>query len=310
MPLPAGGGAEPWALQVAQVSTDCVDFHSQDGNGTWNHLKSGDLVPEHLWPVHGLRPSFTIDPVANRDRVLYLHTSDRHGAYANVFARPLSEWTQATQFTTGAMGVFLGVMAVAVTWALLSARRYRDWAWLAFALFNGALALNVAANSGVALQFFFSHLPRVGDVATYGLFSIVAMAAIWYIFLSCELRLLGRWPLWVLWVNLIVTDGILVGFAMWRTEFWYGGQTLSALASVPLGVGLAAHAHMRGNRFGSRFIICIASLCAAKAAWFLPLAWMPSAPKIHWQASPIKSAWWTVLTACCGGASALASFLV
>lgn len=279
--VPAVSNAERWYLEVVYPGIDRVELFVQNASGQWISRVAGDSVPVANWPVPHRHPVLPLALSANEPRVHYLRIQN-----GTIFGAPLrfvsENYLGHTQQSVAlGLGVYLGVVVLAVVLAGVGGVSLGDKGYWLFALSAVMMWLCQAALTGLAG--------------------------------------LHMWPNWAWWNNmapqvtpLFVIASLQVFFAeavslRERSRLVYRLLVVGALASIPLaiyimltpnvverlniiivyvtgatlaGLGVVVWAAIRGDRYAPWLLLgCLpvavgAGFPLARAAGLIPVNFM------------------------------------
>lgn len=279
--VPAVSNSERWYLEVVYPGIDRVELFVQNASGQWISRVAGDSVPVADWPVPHRHPVLPLALSANEPRVHYLRIQN-----GTIFGAPLrlvsENYLGHTQQSVAlGLGVYLGVVVLAVVLAGVGGVSLGDKGYWLFALSAVMMWLCQAALTGLAG--------------------------------------LHMWPNWAWWNNmapqvtpLFVIASLQVFFAeavslRERSRLVYRLLVVGALASIPLaiyimltpnvverlniiifyvtgatlaGLGVVVWAAIRGDRYAPWLLLgCLpvavgAGFPLARAAGLIPVNFM------------------------------------
>ncbi len=247
--LNAQDDASDWFLSIRQITTDHVDWYTQDAQGRWQVQRAGTAVAVADWPIADFRPTFSIASRAGQHSTAYLRIADPVGSYANIRIAPQATWLEQRQFEIWMLGLYFGATAVILWLCLLNGISYRESIWVSYAAYCLSIAMAQASLIGLAGQYFHPHSPWLSDISSYiwaGLACIFGL--IFGVHASSVYALARRWA-HLVWLYCAAIAGVLLLVIDHRNDLTMGimyASFVGALLLVPLTFCIA---WARGDRF-------------------------------------------------------------
>ena len=210
--VPPTPSVERWYLEVPYPGVDRVTLYVPGPGGQWTVRAAGDKLPVAEWPVPHRQPILPLSVSASEPRVHYLRIQN-----GTIFGAPLQFISENylgrnSQVISLALGVYVGLVALAVVLSLAGAATLRDNGYTMYALSALMMGLTQASLTGLAGLHLWPTWSWWNDMAPQVL-PLFAMASLQMFFAEMvSLRERSRWLFRVL--------------------------GLAALASVPLAIYL------------------------------------------------------------------------
>jgi GGDEF domain-containing protein len=277
--VPALPDSERWYLQVPYPGVDRVTMYVQGAGGQWVMSQAGDHVRLSSWPLPNRYPVLPLAMSPGEPRVHYLRIQN-----ATLFGAPLQFVSEhylirEEQSVSLALGIYFGLVVLAVVLAAAAALTLRDPAYHLFALSAVLMALTQATITGLAGLHLWGEWPWWNDMAPQVL-PLLAIASL-QLFLAevislrersrllYRLLLAGSFAALPLAVYQMVTPDVVVRLLIILVYF---------LVQTAVGLGVLAWAALRGDRYapwllvGASPVALGALLPLSRAAGLMPIS--------------------------------------
>lgn len=148
--VPPLSTAERWYLEILYPGVDRVELFVQNAAGAWTSRQAGDAIPVASWPVPHRHPVLPLAVSPTEPRVHYLRI--RNGTIFGAPLRFVSEnyMGHTQQSVSLGLGVYLGVVVLAVVLAGIGGVSLQDNGYWLFALSAVMMWLCQASLTGLA----------------------------------------------------------------------------------------------------------------------------------------------------------------
>ena len=173
---------------------DTVHFSYRYDGGPWIRLQAGDKVPMLSWPSRSFQPVF---PLLAREATIDIVVEVAHrGAWnAEFLLQDLETATNQRLDFLLLVGMLIGLNAVLALVAIVSARTFKRWGFVAVAVMTIAIAVQTAFNSGIAGMYVAKANDILNDEAKFVTNMIWCGILPWVCAVVIGLRFRARW-LW------------------------------------------------------------------------------------------------------------------
>lgn len=278
--VPPAPDAERWYLEVPYPSINRASLFTLDSAGQWDEQKSGDLVAVSQWPVPHRHPLLPIAVSAEAPSSYLLRLENGHS-----FGVPLrfiseSYLNYSEQRTSLILGIFFGLVGLAVVVSVLSAVSLRDPAYAFYAVAATLMGLTQASTTGIAGLHLWPHAPAWNDVSTSVLPTLQLTAML--MFVSAAVSLPERSArLQRLHVGIALL-GLLTAVAVALVPIDVRMRVLMSYVFLPqlLGFATLVWAWQRGDRFALWILVgyvpvALAAACiSARNMGWLPVTFL------------------------------------
>ena len=162
---PATSNAERWYLEVPYPGVDKVTLYTLNAAGEWISRSAGDSLPVADWPVPHRHPILPVSVSPQTPRLHLLRVQN-----GTIFGAPLqfvsdSYLGRSEQGISLGLGVYLGLVALAVILSGIGAVSLQDHAYTFYGLSAVLMALTQATLTGLAGLHLWPHWPWWNDMA-------------------------------------------------------------------------------------------------------------------------------------------------
>ena len=192
--VPPAPDAERWYLEVPYPSVNRASLFTLDAVGQWPEQKAGDLVAVSKWPVPHRHPLLPIAISAEVPTQYLLQLENGHSFGAQLRFVSESYLSHSEQRVSLILGIFFGLVGLAVVVSVLSAVSLRDPAYGFYAMSATLMGLTQAGATGIAGLHLWPALPGWNDAAAFVLPTLTLASQL--MFVSAAVSLPERsWPL-------------------------------------------------------------------------------------------------------------------
>ena len=191
--VPPAPDAERWYLEVPYPSVNRASLFTLDAAGQWGEQKAGDLVAVAKWPVphrHPLLP-LAISAEVPTQYLLRLENSHNFGTQLRFVSEGRLSYSE--QRVSLILGIFFGLVGLAVVVSVLSAVSLRDPAYGFYAVAATLMGLTQASATGIAGLHLWPDWPGWNDVSTYVLPTLALSAKLLFVSAAVSLPERSRW---------------------------------------------------------------------------------------------------------------------
>jgi GGDEF domain-containing protein len=178
--VPPAPDAERWYLEIPYPSVDGASLYTLDSAGQWLPQTAGDRLPVAQWPVPHRHPLLPVVVSAEEPRKYLLRIENPHSFSAPLSFVSESYLSRHEQRTSLILGIYFGLVGLAVTLGVLSAISLRDEAYAFYALSVGLMGLSQAAMTGIAGLHLWPQLPRWNDLSSMVLPVLAVGSMLWF----------------------------------------------------------------------------------------------------------------------------------
>jgi two-component system, sensor histidine kinase LadS len=178
--VPPAPDAERWYLEIPYPSVDRATLYTLDSAGQWVSQSAGDKLPVADWPVPHRHPLLPVLVSAEEPRKFLLRIENSHSFSAPLGFVSESYLNRAGQRTSLVLGIYFGLVGLALTLGVLSALSLRDSAYGLYALTVALMGLAQAAMTGIAGLHLWPHLPWWNDVSPLALPVLAVGSLLWF----------------------------------------------------------------------------------------------------------------------------------
>jgi GGDEF domain-containing protein len=275
--VPAMPTGERWYLEVPYPGVDRVTLYLPTGQGNWSPRMAGDKLPVADWPVPHRQPILPLSVSSTEARTHYLRVQN-----GTIFGAPLQFISENylgrnSQVISLALGVYVGLVALAVVLSLAGAASLRDNGYSLYALSALMMGLTQASLTGLAGLHLWPTWSWLNDMAPQVL-PLFAMASLQMFFAEMvSLRQRSRWLYRVLAAAALVSIP-LAGYLMLTPDVMERLRliVIYVLGATFAGFGVVIWATLRGDRYapwvllGSSPVAIGAFFPLARAAGLIP----------------------------------------
>ena len=240
--------SQRWFLEVPYAGANLVTLYAADRLGQWAPQSAGDTMAVAQWPVPHRHALLPLPLLPGTPHPFYVRVENPHS-----FSAPLNfvserQLLRQEQRTALILGVYFGLVGLAVVLGVLAGAALRDpaFAWYSAAVL--AMGLAQAAMTGVAGLHLWPEWPWWNDVSSLALPVFAVAALLWFLSSMVSLhersRRLHRAVLAVSFACVAAAFAILVVEPSWRIRI----LVPAILVGVHTGVGAVAWTAFRGDR--------------------------------------------------------------
>jgi GGDEF domain-containing protein len=275
-PVPAG---EHWYLEVPYPGVDRVTLFAQNPAGEWTARSAGDTIAISEWPLPHRHPIMPVSVSPQDPRVHLLRIQN-----GTVFGAPLQVVSdnflgRSEQGVSLALGIYLGLVLLAVVLSLIGAVTLRDAGYVLYSVSAVLMALTQGTITGLAGLHLWGDFPWWNNMApqVLPLFAIASLQLFFAEVVSLRERSRLLYRLLVVAALLSVPLSL---YLMATPEVMERPHLIVAyyLAAAAVGVGVVVWAALRGDRYapwllvGSSPVAIGALLPLARAAGLTPVS--------------------------------------
>ena len=278
--VPPAPDAERWYLEVPYPSINRASLFTLDAAGQWGEQKAGDRVAVAKWPVPHRHPLLPIAVSAEVPTNYLLRLENGHNFGTQFRFVSESHLNHSEQRVSLILGIFFGLVGLAVIVSVLSSVSLRDPAYGFYALSAALMGLTQASATGIAGLHLWPNGPGWNDVSTYVLPTLALSARL--MFVSAAVSLPERsLPLQGV-VTGVAVLGLLAALAEVLVPTQLRMQVLMTYIFLPqlLGFYALVWAWRRGDRFapwlmlGFAPMVVGAALIGARNMGWLPVSFL------------------------------------
>jgi GGDEF domain-containing protein len=275
--VPTMPTTERWYLEVPYPGVDRVTLYLPTGQGNWTPRTAGDKLPVAEWPVPHRQPILPLAVSQSEPRVHYLRVQN-----GTIFGAPLqfiseNHLGRSSQVISLALGVYVGLVALAVVLSLAGAASLRDNGYSLYALSALMMGLTQASLTGLAGLHLWPTWSWWNDMAPQVL-PLFAMASLQMFFAEMvSLRQRSRWLYRVLAAAALISVPLAI-YLMLTPDVMERLRLIVfyVLGATFAGFGVVIWATLRGDRYapwvllGSSPVAIGAFFPLARAAGLIP----------------------------------------
>jgi GGDEF domain-containing protein len=279
--VPPTTSAERWYLEVPYPGVDRVELFVQNAAGQWTSAAAGDSIPVAQWPLAHRQPIMPLSVSTTEPRVHYLRIEN-----GTIFGAPLQfvseRYLSLTQQSVSlGLGVYLGLVVLAVFLAMIGALTLQDKGYWLYALSAVMMWLTQACLTGLAGLHLWPTLAWWNNMAPQ-VTPLFAMACLPLFFAEVvSLRERSRW-LYRAMVFLALVSFPLAIYLPLTPNVVERLNIIVAYVVVAggAGLGIVVWAAMRGDRYawwlliGSSPVAVGAGFPLARAAGLIPVSFI------------------------------------
>ena len=274
--VPPAPDDERWYLEVPYPSVNRASLFTLDSSGQWGEQKSGDLVAVSKWPVPHRHPLLPIAVSAEAPSSYMLRLENGHSFGVSLQFLSESHLNHSGQQVSLILGIFFGLVGLAVVVSALSALSLRDPAYGFYAASVTLMGLTQATATGIAGLHLWPDAPAWNDVSTSVLPILELTATL--MFVSAAVSLPERSArLHRLFIGIAVL-GLLTAVAVALVPIDLRMRVLMSYVFLPQILALSAlvWAWRRGDRFAPWLILGFAPVILAAACISARnMGWLP-----------------------------------
>ena len=274
--VPPAPDAERWYLEVPYPSINRASLYTLDTAGQWSEQKAGDMVPVARWPVPHRHPLLPIAVSAEVPTKYLLRLENGHSFGTQLRFVSESRLNYSEQRVSLILGIFFGLIGLAVVVSVLSALSLRDPAYGFYAASVTMMGLTQATATGIAGLHLWPNSPFWNDVSTSVLPTLEL--AVTLMFVSAAVSLPERSArLQRLFVGIALL-GLVTAVALALVPIDVRMRVLMSYVFLPQLLALAtlAWAWQRGDRFAPWLMVGFAPVALAAACISARnIGWLP-----------------------------------
>ena len=278
--VPPAPDAERWYLEVPYPSINRASLFTLDTAGQWGEQKAGDLVAVSKWPVPHRHPLLPIAISAEVPTSYLLRLENAHSFGTQLRFVSESRLNYTEQRVSLILGIFFGLVGLAVIVSVISSLSLRDPAYGFYALSATLMGLTQASATGIAGLHLWPGWAAWNDVSTYVLPTLALSTKLMFVSAAVSLpeRSLGLHRL----AQAVALLGLLAAAAEMLVPMQLRMGVLMWFALLPLLLGFYAllWAWRRGDRFapwlmlGFAPMVVGAALIGARNLGWLPVSFL------------------------------------
>ena len=278
--VPPAPDSERWYLEVPYPSINRATLYTLDSANRWNAQNAGDLVPVADWPVPHRHPLLPLAVSAEVPTSYLLRLENGHSFGIQFRFVSESRLSYSEQRMSLILGIFFGLVGLAVVVSVLSAVSLRDTAYGYYALAAALMGLTQATATGIAGLHLWPTAPLWNDASSYVLPTLALSAKL--MFASAAVALPERSVPLYRSVQAVCVLGIIAAAA----ELWVPMQlrmtVLMSYVFLPqlMAFGVLLWAWRRGDPFapwlmlGFAPVVITAALVGARNVGWLPIGFL------------------------------------
>ncbi|GAB3666960.1 sensor domain-containing diguanylate cyclase [Ramlibacter alkalitolerans] len=276
--VPPTPSTERWYLEVPYPGVDSVSLFVQNAAGAWTGRGAGDSLPLSAWPLPHRHPLLPIVVSPQEPRVHYVRVQN-----GTIFGAPMQFVSdnyimRNEQGMALALGVYFGLVVLAVMLSLAGAITLKDHVYSLYALSAVLMALTQATITGLAGLHLWGEWPWWNDMAPQVL-PVFAIASL-QLFLAELVSLRERSRLLY---RLLMTAGLLslpLSIYLMLTPDVMDRLRMIAVyfvAETVAGLGVVVWSALRGDRYAPWLLVGAAPVAigalfpVARAAGLIPV---------------------------------------
>ena len=191
--VPPAPDAERWYLEVPYPSVNRASLFTLDAAGQWGEQKAGDLVAVAKWPVPHRHPLLPLAISAEVPTQYLLRLENGHSFGTQLRFVSEGRLSYSEQRVSLILGIFFGLVGLAVVVSVLSAVSLRDPAYGFYAVAAAMMGLTQASATGIAGLHLWPDWPGWNDVSTYVLPTLALSAKLLFVSAAVSLPERSRW---------------------------------------------------------------------------------------------------------------------
>ena len=258
--VPPAPDAERWYLEVPYPSINHASLFTLDAAGQWGKQEAGDQIPVARWPVphrHPLMPLAVSAEVPSR-YLLRLENAHSFGTQFRFVSE--SHLSHSEQRVSLILGIFFGIVGLAVLVSVMSALSLQDPAYGFYALSALVMGLTQATATGIAGLHLWPNSPAWNDASAYVLPTLSLVAKL--LFVSAAISLSERSVRLHRTVQAVALLGVMVAAAEILVPMHLRMTVLMSYIAIPQALALYAlvWAWRRGDRFAPWLVLGLAPM--------------------------------------------------
>jgi diguanylate cyclase (GGDEF)-like protein len=171
-----------WQLLVNQPGVDDVSLYYRGSNSTWVLQRSGDRLPQSMWPQHGRQPVLALSPQTGREVAYFLRVQHARVPFSGgLFLKTQTAMAEREQGTLFVLGAYFGLATLAVFVALANALVHRDHGFGTAAIYMTTMALGQAGSTGVGGMLFWPELPALNYPMAFFMPMVAGASGVWFV---------------------------------------------------------------------------------------------------------------------------------
>ena len=278
--VPPAPDLERWYLEVPYPSINRATLLTQDSADQWTEQKAGDLVPVASWPVPHRHPLLPLAVSAEVPTQYLLRLENGHSFGIALRFVSESRLSYSEQRVSLILGIFFGLVGLAVVVSVLSGVSLRDTAYGYYAKAAALMGLTQATATGIAGLHLWPNAPLWNDASSYVLPTLALTAKL--MFASAAVALPERsMPLYRT-VQAVCVLGIVAAAALLWVPMQLRMTVLMSYVFLPqlLAFYILLWAWRRGDRFapwlmlGFTPVVVTAALVGARNVGWLPVGFL------------------------------------
>ena len=164
--VPPAPDTERWYVEVPYPSINRASLFTLDAAGEWSEQTAGDLVAVAKWPVPHRYPLLPITVSAEVPSRYLLRLENGHSFGTQLRFISDSYLNRSEQRVSLILGIFFGLVGLAVVMSVISAVSLRDSAYGYYALACMLMGLTQASATGISGLHLWPDWPAWNDVST------------------------------------------------------------------------------------------------------------------------------------------------
>ncbi|MDX1755065.1 MAG: diguanylate cyclase [Marinobacter sp.] len=151
---------------------DYLDFWSPLPDGTWQHLKAGDMVPFHQRPVDHRLFLFPVQVPAQSETTFYMRFETQGAMNIGLFSHSPLDLTNMISKEYLALGVYYGGFIVLLFYNLFMFLTVRERTFAYYLIYLASYGLYMSLHNGLSFQILVPDYPLLANKALLVLLSI------------------------------------------------------------------------------------------------------------------------------------------
>jgi two-component system, sensor histidine kinase LadS len=188
--LPPAQNSDHWYLEIPYPGVDRVTLYARNASGEWIARDAGDRIPASSWPLPHRYPALPVLLSADQAQTHYLRIQNGISFGAPMQFVSDSYIASSEQGISLGLGVYFGLVLLAVIVAVVGAITLREHIYVLYAASAVLIALTQAAVTGIAGLHLWGERPWWNDMAPQVL-PLVAVAVL-QLFLAAVVSLRER----------------------------------------------------------------------------------------------------------------------
>ncbi|MDO5693773.1 MAG: 7TM diverse intracellular signaling domain-containing protein [Pseudomonadota bacterium] len=258
-----------WYLEIPYANLDRATLFTQGANGQWTQQDAGDTLPVANWSLPHRQPLLQLQPQRDTPVTHLLRVAHGNPTSVPVLVTEERQLLRRERTVSLGLGLYMGVSALALLVAVVSALRWRDLAFGLYALFALLTALSAASLSGITGLLLW---PRQAAWNHYSamVFPLFTLAtALAFVATATDLRLRSR-RLFML-VTAMAGASIALAAAVPWIPSGLSDEIIGSYAIVALilAIGVPAWAAWQGDRYAPAFLVGMVCLAVPASNFIL-----------------------------------------